>query len=117
MFKIVDKQFKIVDKQKIFDKVTRIKGVSQSVSQGIQIETDVHDDFFTIKPNSDSFNFKIEKKENLEHNHDYIMRGTIFKKDLKKMYLSFNGLLMEVDNSINQNLKENDEVYCYFDIV
>lgn len=102
--------FKVVEKTKNFDKVTRIKAINE---EGLMIETDVHDTFFDIL--KEKFNLKIEKKNKFEYDHDYIMRGNIFKKTDTNTFVSFNGLLMQFDNSLNNDLKEGEEIYTYFD--
>lgn len=103
--------FKIIEKNKEFPNVTRIKAVNEN---NLLVETDVHDLFFDLF--SSDFLIKIEKKsEENKLDHDYIMRGKVFKKDTNKTYISFNGLLMNYDNSLNDDIKEGDEVYAYFD--
>lgn len=120
---------------KVFEKVSRIEGVTEDLNCRIQL--DVNTDIYSIKkdayysilltkslyadgsPSPNNFNLEMySKKNSLLEKYDYVMHGKIFKYSEETggkvtVYSSFGGLLFGItgEPSHLSNLVLDDRIY------
>jgi hypothetical protein len=104
----MEETFKIIDKKTHFKNVTRIIANSDN---NYNLQIDVNNLFFEPLGGPTGIDtFKLVLSKQLDINADYIMKGNLLKKDSNNTYVSYSGLLMQIDTLLDYDFGE--DIYC-----